>query len=132
MSILTEQYDFRVSALMPVEARALLRVVAEFARTLTGQKLPQAGLCGLAGDRTISPTNFSAPLAVVFARDPEAQIAAPLDRLQHLDALTRAESGLVQTLFGGPSRRDRSNLSKEMRRAQLKPILLKSGTSSQI
>jgi DNA-binding CsgD family transcriptional regulator/PAS domain-containing protein len=78
---------------------------------------------------------FTGPLAAVFARDPDAQVVAPMDRLRRLYELTGAEARLVQALLAGETLdivRDRLGVGKETLRSQLKSVFLKTGTSSQI
>jgi DNA-binding CsgD family transcriptional regulator len=78
---------------------------------------------------------FTGPLAVLFVRDPEADITAPLERLRHRYALTGAEARVMHAMLCGDTlddAADRFGLSKETLRSQLKAVYLKTETSNQL
>jgi DNA-binding CsgD family transcriptional regulator len=78
--------------------------------------------------------SFSGPLAAVFIRNPEAQTVMPLDWLRQLYALTGAEARVMQSILVGETLdriADRTGVTKETLRTQLKAIFLKTSTASQ-
>lgn len=78
--------------------------------------------------------DFAAKRVVVFARDPETQVNAPLRWLRQLYGLTQAEAELVRGLMAGDSLADLgTRLAKrpETLRSQLKSVFRKTGADSQ-
>ena len=79
-------------------------------------------------------SGFSGPMAAVFLRDPTTQSKTPIERLQSLYALTKAESRVMQSLLDGDTLEliaERDRVSKETLSSQLKAIFNKTGTGRQ-